>query len=556
MMVAALMLCSVTFAQEAQQRIDTLYYDSDCKAVPHKAFAEYYRIALYPSDPSAKRLFRDFYLDGALKGKGAFVSIDAADDSNSLFDGTVESYFKNGKVESRRDYSNGILNGEYIQFFEDGLIRESGSFKNGKLNGLLTIFSQDGSYVQMEYDNGEPIHEYYVCCDPDGRMVKLKQSDNSVYWESPTISERQTVYKDGVSWLVYSKNGVTVAETYTKEKDYGKWHKLNIVISNDSLVPIEFDPEECLSAFSIRSDYTPTSLAVWSSDQYLKKVNRSQTWAAIAVGLSEGLAAANAGYSTSTSTTTSIYGGSASLYGSSLSFGSNPRMTTYTGYGSYSGSGTRITTTRSYDAAAAYQAQVISQQRMADFRNSQWVERQAKEVGYLKKNTIQPGETISGYVNVQRIDGEAFFNTIYIQDAKYQFAWRFGNNTSFRLDERIDYLANYADIYMDDIDFLRNNGAERNYYNMLKDFFIWFSETDIMNEKTVARVIELENRFFTEKSSEIESYVEANKRVKAEYSLEELKGMYLVFPIRISEREKQMESYMKGMDYLLDKMKR
>ncbi|WP_337652063.1 hypothetical protein [Alistipes shahii] len=38
-------------------------------------------------------------------------------------------------------------------------------------------------------------------------------------------------------------------------------------------------------------------------------MNRSQTWAAVLMGVSEGMAAAGAGYSTSTTTGYSSYGG-------------------------------------------------------------------------------------------------------------------------------------------------------------------------------------------------------------------------------------------------------
>ena len=549
-------------AQVSTPRVDTLYYDHDWKGVEHKSFADYYRVALYPKDPNAKKLFRDYYIDGTLQGKGEFISIDPNDDSKTIFDGVIEAYYKNGKTQRREVMSKGILNGDFVEYYEDGLIKRKGSFSNGLQTGLYTEFNDDGSYYQMEFIGGKPAHEYFVYCNPDGLMVKLKISDNSVYWESPKISERETVYKDGVNWLVYQKNGITVAETCTTVNDYGKWHKLDIIISNDSLVPIEFDPDNCLVAYSVGSDYAPTDLHVCSSDEYMKKVNRAQTWEAVAVGLSEGLAAANAGYSTSTSTTTSSYAGSASLYGRSSSYGSASAYgsggyaygnysgsSTYSGYGSYSGYGTTTTTTRTYDAAAAYQARVLSQQRMADFSNAQWQERHAKEMGYLKKNTIQPGETISGYINVERKEGEAMFNTINIEDAQYHFVWRFGKDDSFRINEEEDPLVRYANVQINKLEvgreknFFAKDGYRITYEEALTDYFSWFKNNGITDEKTIKRVIDLENQYINSQFESIDDLIANNKIKKAAGKLKRLREKYAEFPISIKEQEDKVESY-------------
>lgn len=539
------------------QKVDTLYYDGDWKGVPHKAFAEYYRIALYPDNPSTKKMFRNFFMDGTLQGKGEFISIDAEDDSKSIFDGVIETYYKNGKTFSRRTLDKGILNGEFTQYFEDGLIHSTSTFKEGKIIGLYTEFNEDGSYYQIEYDNnGEPANDYYVYANPDGQIIKLKLSDKTPYWESPAISERQKMYKDGVNWLYYVKNGVTVAETCTTVNDYGKWHKIDIIISNESLVPIEFDPNECISAFSIDLSQKPSNLAVWSSEDYIKKVNRAQIWTAIAVGLGEGLATANAGYSTSTTTTTSTYGGTVSAYGNSSLYGSASAYgsggyaigtysgnSTYSGYGAYSGYGTTTSTKRSYDAAAAYQARVLSQQRMADFSEAQWQEKHAKEVGYLKKNTIYPGETISGYVNIQRIDGAAMFNTIYINDAAYKFAWPFGKDGAvITIHEDIDYLANYANIQMDALDPLFESNNKQLHQKVFA-FLTWFSQSDIIDLTSVSRVWALENKYFDYQLAQVDALVESNKISKAEYLLGDVQEVYNILPIPIDNLEERLKIY-------------
>ena len=404
------LMCVMNFAL-AQDRIDTLYYTKEWKYAPNKAFAGFYRVVYYPTNSLQSKQFRDYYISGELQSSGSFIKIDTLDDANTIFDGECINYFKNGKPEFARNYQRGILSGDFCVYREDGLIKQTGKYCNGELSGLYTEFLDNGTYVQIEYVNGNPIHDYYVVGDSSSNLSKFYIADNTPVWENPMISERKTDYQDGTPWQFYDKNGVIIALTNTIVKDYGRWHRIDIVITNNTIIPIEFDPVINISASSTDIEGFTTDLEVWSSEEYLKKVNRSQTWAAILMGVAEGMSTANAGYSTSS--TNSYYSGNTYAYGSGGY-----------GYGGYSGTATSYTTT--YDAGAAYQAQVLSQQRMADFGNAMVEEQEIKKLGYLKKNTIYPGETISGYVHIKRIKGETVQFIVKIETAEYIFDWNFG----------------------------------------------------------------------------------------------------------------------------------
>lgn len=92
----------------AQERIDTLYYNRSGSVVPSPAFAEYYRIALYPADSAGSKMFRDFYISGELRTEGHFQTIDTLDDRRTVFDGKIVSYFK--KVAYRKNH---IIRADY-----------------------------------------------------------------------------------------------------------------------------------------------------------------------------------------------------------------------------------------------------------------------------------------------------------------------------------------------------------------------------------------------------------------------------------------------------------
>ena len=380
----------------AQGKIDTLYYTKDWKCAPHKAFASYYRIAFYPTDKAVAKQYRNYYITDEVQGSGNFIRIDAADDANSVFDGECTNYYKSGKVESVRNYKNGVLEGKFCTYQEDGLIKSTGSFRNGKLSGLYTEFLKDGTFIQFEYKDGKSVVDYYVKGDIQGNLTKFRISDNNPVWESPSVKERTVEFQDGTPWQVYFKNGIKVSLTNSLVRDYGKWHRLDIEISNCTINPIEFTPEESITATSVNAKNEVSKLDVWSAEEYLKKVKRTQVFAEIMVGIAEGLATRDAGHSVSKTTT-------------------------------YHSNGTHSTSyTRAYNPTASFQAHILSAHHMARFSKAMAREHEVKKLGYLKKNTINPGESVSGYVHVKRIKGEKAQFVVKVEGAEYTFDWNVG----------------------------------------------------------------------------------------------------------------------------------
>lgn len=58
-------------------------------------------------------------------------------------------------------------------------------------------------------------------------------------------------------------------------------------------------------------------------------------------------------------------------------------------------------------------------------------EQQVVRMGYLKKNTIYPGEAISGFVLIKWQRGNHLDVTLRIEGADYSYAWLFDRRSSY-----------------------------------------------------------------------------------------------------------------------------
>lgn len=385
----------------AQERIDTLYYGKSGRIVRNALFADYYRVVLHPEDSTERMMFKEFYQSGALRKEGHLLQLDSLDDSRTSFDGEILTYFKDGKIAEKAHYADGQLQGEFLQYGNNGKPTVQAYYINGELSGICKTYNNDGSFRIVEYDSGKPAHDYYLLSDSNGNTSKFRIADDMPIWESPSVAERVTDYRDGRPWEIYYKNGITVALTCSVIKDYGKWHRIDLMLTNNSTTAIELAPEAALTAYSVDERGTATDLAVWSCEAYMKKVKRGQAWASIAMSFSEGLASAGTSYSTSTTS----------------GYNSSGEYSTYT------------TTTRTTSVSNA-----ASQQRLAEFDKALQEEKKAKQQDYLKRNTIYPGQSVSGYLHVERIKGERVVFVIDIEGAEYLYEWTFDKEAAYPID--------------------------------------------------------------------------------------------------------------------------
>lgn len=247
---------------------------------------------------------------------------------------------------------------------------------------------------------------------------------NTTIMVTPTKADKKMEYRDGEAWPYYQINDIFISMSYSKVKDYGKYHRVSIEFVNNTGEPINLDTDE-IEATLTDNEGIRKPMHIFSVDEYMKKVSRRQSWQGFFVGLGEELAAEDAGYSASTTTSKTTYNDHSSHHSSYSSYDNGRRFNDHSSsHNHYNGSSKTTSTTVTYDGAAAYQAHLIADQRMADFANAQREERDIKKQEYLKKTTIYPGESIAGYINIESKKGEKMDIVININGIPYNFSWK------------------------------------------------------------------------------------------------------------------------------------
>lgn len=384
--------------------IDSAYYDSKWRGVPDKAFASYLRVYSTPVDQKYKKQYRDYYTTGEVKGEGFYISIDPMDGTKSVLDGEQVSYYKSGAVESKENWVDGKINGEKQVYLENGLIYKNMYYKDGKLDGTYTEFFDDNGYVQTEYRNGEYANPYYTRFDPLGRGVKYS-FDGTPIFETPTDDMCKDVTLNGFPWQYYDINGILIgccAGTYNK---YGKYYKVILTIINNTLPSVEFEPE-ITDAIAVTSKNDTIQLETLSADDYLASIKRQMNILSAIAGVtvaSASISSAISGVPTPTSTSTTDI--NATVNG----------VTT-----------TAKVTTSVYDYNQTYRNSVIMGKQISAMESGFQAQSEEAYEGYLKKNNLGMGDSMSGYILFKYKKGEEFIPTFKINGVPYKFHFKTG----------------------------------------------------------------------------------------------------------------------------------
>ena len=216
-------------------------------------------------------------------------------------------------------------------------------------------------------------------------------------WAQTFISENDTTaiveYNDGKQWVYRNIDGLTVGMTNAEIKDdYGKYYQVGLFISNNQDSVLTFNPEEVFADLLSNKGDT-ISLEVYTNEKFQKKIKKAQTWAMVLHGIAAGLDAASAGYTTTYCT-------------------------------SYTPQGYAYTTVNSsYDSNAAYLANMLADIQLETLSDRMKHDRAVREQGYLKLNTVHPGDAIIGYMNIKHKKGKRLLVSINIGERTFLYLW-------------------------------------------------------------------------------------------------------------------------------------
>ena len=206
--------------------------------------------------------------------------------------------------------------------------------------------------------------------------------------DSTTVIE----YNDGKQWVYKNIDGLTIGMTNEEIKDdYGKYYQIGIFICNNRDSTILFNPENVFADLRANNGKTKP-LEVYTHDKLQKKIKKAQRWAMALYGFAAGLNAASAGYST-----------------------------TYTT--SYTNGYAYTSINRTYNANAAYQANMALSMQMQTLGKEMDNDRMVREQGYLKLNTIHPGDAIAGYMNIKHKKGKKLLVLFNVGENEFRYLW-------------------------------------------------------------------------------------------------------------------------------------
>lgn len=94
-----------------------------------------------------------------------------------ILDGTIEEYYKNGKILMRTSFKNGLKNGKMEAFYESGKIKVEIPYNRGVVDGIAKEYFESGRLAkEIHYKNGKEMF-YKSYFDNDNKQEKEKYSN-------------------------------------------------------------------------------------------------------------------------------------------------------------------------------------------------------------------------------------------------------------------------------------------------------------------------------------------------------------------------------------------
>lgn len=372
---------------EPQDRLDTIYYNKNWKVCRNKAFANYYRLALYPVDTTMSKEFRTYYMSGELQGEGTFVTLDKEDDAKSVFSGSITTYYKNGKPEELKTYKDGKLDNEYTSFYANGFVREHFFLKNGMKEGAMAAFTEDGRACTLTLYRDDVPEGFYVVVDADGNYSKYSLTDKQPILETPSPDEMRTEYKNGVAWPYYNKNGLIVGVSNSLvDENIGGYREIGVQIVNKSMMNVDIDPAE-IEIYDLKNGKRKDFELV-GVEEYDKKILKFKKKVAKRMVKNKAVVQTERENNVNANLGAQVFDAGTS------------------------------------NTIKDFQMRICKMRQLEAGNRMKYSEKMPEDLGYLERTTIHPGEVVSGYLYTSDRKATDLFVKVKIKGIAYEFEWK------------------------------------------------------------------------------------------------------------------------------------
>ena len=270
----------------------------------------------------------------------------------------------------------------------------------------------------IENESEENAFNFYGIRTDTTNVSSYRNLDDFV---SPYPVKEMGRYADNGNIITYIKyKGIIITTLPQAVKQYGKYYTINLNIQNLSGRSILFDPSKIYAKGWTQKKNEMFDMEVLSASEYDKKVANKQAWNNFWVALGEGMAASQAGQSSSTTT----YSGSSYTSGSAHASGYVGNTYGYANaYGSAYATAYGQSHTTSYNGASAYAAQQQANANYNAYANSQYEIREKLSDGYIKLNTIRNEVEFSGYFNIKYKKLDHLIVTMIVDGETFEFTY-------------------------------------------------------------------------------------------------------------------------------------
>ena len=77
----------------------------------------------------------------------------------------------------KRNDRNTVFNGEVTTYYKNGKEKWHGKYVNGKREGYFTLQLREGGVAVVQFKNGKSVHNYFTVTQKDGTIEKKPLSE-------------------------------------------------------------------------------------------------------------------------------------------------------------------------------------------------------------------------------------------------------------------------------------------------------------------------------------------------------------------------------------------